>query len=124
MIELVISAMILVTVISFVTSLLYRIDGVWSDCADQRAAMCELSNQLERLTLLSPDQLSDAIESLEPSPTVARTLHEPVLNAQLITDEFGPRLVLQIDWQRRYPGRPVEMVAWIPQSHDNATEAP
>jgi hypothetical protein len=105
---------VLLVVMSFVSSLVFRIDFVWKDTGHHRAAMNELSNQLERLTLLSPDEVSAAIDRLEPSEMVSRTLHEPELSGELVKDDWGDRIVLKLNWRRPYPGKPVQLVAWLP----------
>lgn len=111
--ELIVSAVLLMTVMSFVTTICLRINLVWKDINHHRVAVCELSNQLEELTLLSPPEAQAAIESLQPSAICARSLRKPELAGKLIEDEFGSRIVLQIDWDRRNPGKPVELVGWI-----------
>jgi hypothetical protein len=114
MIEVVVAAGVLLVVMSFVSSLVFRIDFVWKDTGHHRAAMNELSNQLERLTLLSPDKISAAIEGLEPSEMVSRTLDKPELSGELVKDDWGDRIVLKLNWRRPYPGKPVQLVAWLP----------
>ena len=118
MIEVVVSAGILLVVMSFVASLTFRINLVWKDIGQHRAAMNELSNQLERLTLLADDDLAAAIALLEPSAVISQTLPEPALAGELIKDDWGNRLVLKLDWQRPHPAKPVQLVAWLPTHSD------
>lgn len=117
MIEAVVSAGMLLVVMSFVTSLAYKIDLVWQDTNDRLAATNELSNQLERLTVLSPEELSLELRSLEASEVAARTLHNPELTGEIINDPWGNRLVLRLNWQHRHAAPPVEMVAWLPTAN-------
>lgn len=116
MIECMVAAMILVTVISFVASLTFRIGLVWKDTAHHRVAINELSNQLERLTLLSPEEVVAALEELRPTQFASRTLREPELTGQWIEDDWGGRVVLRLNWHRQHEGKPVEMVAWLATS--------
>lgn len=113
-IEVLVTAGLLTVVMSFVSSMVFRINNVWRDTGHQRAAMNELSNQLERLTLMTPDEVSAAIDSLQPSDTVSRTLADPKFSGELIEDDWGHRIVLKLDWQRPYPGKPVQLVGWLP----------
>lgn len=113
MVELVVSAVLLITVMSFVTTLCFQINLVWKDIRHHRVALGELSNQLEQLTRLSPQQVRQAIKSLEPSAISSRTLKDPQLTGKLLEDDLGLRVVLQIDWQRRNPGKPVELAGWL-----------
>jgi hypothetical protein len=75
--------------------------------------MNELSNQLDRLVGLSPTELTAAIDAIEASDESRRTLLDPRLSAERIDDELGERVVLRLDWKRRYPGRPIELVGWL-----------
>lgn len=119
MIEVVVAAMLLVAVMTFVTTLAFRIDLVWRDTAHHRTAMNELSNQLEALTMLPADELTTAMAALQPSELATRTLAQPELTGKVTDDEFGRRVVLRLNWQRRHPGNPVELVAWLtPESND------
>ncbi len=112
-VETVVSAMLLVTVMSFFTTIVYRVDQVWRDTAHHRAAMMELSNQLEQLTLLSADEVRPQLDSLQPSASVASLLTDPVLAAEIVEDQWGSRLVLELNWQRPHPGTPVRLVGWL-----------
>ncbi len=116
MVELVISAMLLVTVMTFVTSLSYSINLVWKDIGHYRIATGELSNQLENLTRLSRQEAQERVASLRPSEFSARTLREPVLDGQLVEDNLGTRVVLKLNWKRRNPGPPVELAGWLSQN--------
>lgn len=112
-VELVVSSVILMTVMAFVTTLSFRVGLVWKDVRHQRIAVCELANQLEVLTLLSPDQAVEAIKNLQPSDGCNRTLTSPELKAALTEDELGTRISLSINWKRRIPGKPIELSGWI-----------
>jgi len=113
-IELVVSAAMLVVVMTFSTTLIVHIDHIWKEIGHHRIALNELSNHLDRLTHLEPAELDHAIESIAASPEAQRTLASPNLTAGRVNDEFGDRIVLRLDWRRRYPGRAVELVAWLP----------
>ncbi len=113
MVEMVISSLLLLTVMTFVTTLYFRINLVWKNIGHHRVAVAELSNQLESLTRLSPNEAQVAIESLEPSEYCARTLQAPELSGELLDDVLGKRIVLSLDWNRQTPGKPVELAGWL-----------
>ena len=113
LIESVVAASLLLVVMTFVSSLVFRIDEVWKDVGHKRIAMNELSNQLEVLSLLRQDQVVDAIATMEPSIETTRTLTGAQLTGELIDDQWGSRIVLHVDWQRKHPGKPITMSAWL-----------
>lgn len=112
-IELIVSAVLLMTVMSFMTTLCVRIDRVWKDISQQRVAVAELSNQLERLTLLPVDKIVAAIDGLEPSENCAMILPHPVLRGEIADDNLGRRITLKIHWQRQPVEKSVELSGWL-----------
>lgn len=112
-VEVLVSAIILMTIMTFVASLAVKVGLVWRDVGHQRVAICELANQLEELTLLSPAEAESAVKELEASVICARTLKSPELKGVLEKDELGTRVTLAIDWKRRHAGKPVELSGWI-----------
>ena len=112
-VELIISAVLLVTVMSFVTTICFRINLVWKDVNHHRVAMGELSNQLEVLTRLTRQEALAAVDAIQPSSVCASSLRNPELSGELVDDDFGSRIVLRINWDRRNPSNPVELAGWI-----------
>ncbi len=113
MLELIVSSMLMIVIMSFVTTLCFRVNLVWKDIAHHRVAAGELSNQLETLTRLSGDEAESALQSLEASKACQRTLANPTLEGVLLKDELGTRVTIQIDWERRFPGKPIMLAAWL-----------
>jgi hypothetical protein len=122
MFELLISAMVLISVMTFITSMCVQINFVWKDVGHHRAAVNELSNQLESLTRLAPDAAKEKLKKLEPSAMCERTLDRPEISGQLIKDNLGTRIVLKIDWNRRTPGQPVQLTGWLISRNQLDTE--
>jgi type II secretory pathway pseudopilin PulG len=112
--ELVVSAGMLIVVMTFVTTMAFRINQTWQQIGHQRIAMLELNNQIDRLIHLPPQQVDDAIQQIQSSPIAQRSLVDPKLTAERIDDQWGDRILVRIDWRRRFPGRPLELVAWLP----------
>lgn len=120
MIELVVAAGLLLVAMSFVVQMTHRVDHLWSDTSEHRVAIHELSSQLDRLSLLAPDEVSRQLETLRVAPQIAMTLKDASLSGKMIADELGNRVVLRLNWARRHPGNPLEMSAWVA----NADEVP
>ena len=114
LIELIVAAVVMVVVMNLVTTLCFRISLVWRDIGHHRVAVAELSNQLDRLTRMNSQQVLDAMKTLKPSELCERTLPEPQLSGELVQSEIGQQINLRLDWKRRHPGQPVELVGWIP----------
>lgn len=85
----------------------------------QNVATDELSNQLEQLLALSPATVADAIAQLEPSSWALQTLPNAKLSAELIDDQFGNRIVLEIQWQRIGDSTPLIAVGWLDTSQES-----
>lgn len=114
MIELVVAAIVMVIVMSLVTTLCFRISLVWQDIGHRRVAVAELSNQLDRLTRMNPQQVRDELQTLKPSELSKRTLREPQLTGKMVQSDAGHQINLRLDWKRHQGGQPVELVGWIP----------
>lgn len=119
MIELVVAAVVMTMVMSLITSLCFRISCIWQDTGHYRVAVAELSNQLDQLTQMSPELVLEELETLQPSEHCKRTLHDPQLDGELSQSEIGTQIRLQLNWSRRHPGQPVELVGWIPLRSKN-----
>lgn len=124
MIELIVSAVVLMTVMTFVTTLCFQINQTWKQIAQQRIATGELANQLESITRLTRTEAEHAIKQMQPSEACATVLVRPTLTGELVDDELGTRVRLQINWQRRFPGQPLELCGWLIESSkpDNAAK--
>ena len=112
--ELVVAAVVMVMVMSLVTTLCYRISLVWQDIGHHRVAIAELSNQLDQLTRMTPEQAREALDSIAPSELSQRTLRNPELKGSISPSEIGHRIQLELNWNRRHPGQPVGLTGWIP----------
>jgi prepilin-type N-terminal cleavage/methylation domain-containing protein len=122
LIELIVAATLLIGAMSIVAPLAVRSARLQQDSQHYQLALDELSNQLERLTGLDADALETALAKLTPSPTVRDVLPHPVLSAETIVDDDGRRLVLQLQWDRVGPARPLTLVAWLDPPTTNPEE--
>ena len=120
--EIIIAAIMLVTVMSFVASVCLRINFVWKDINHHRVAVNELTNQLESLTRLSTEEAKTAIDTIKASELCSRTLPNPMLSGEIIEDNIGNRVVLRLNWERPLDNpNPIELTGWIV---DRAAENP
>jgi hypothetical protein len=117
--ELLVSAVLLMTVMTFVTTLCLQVRLVCRDIDHHRLALNELSNHLETLTQLTPAEAKQFVKSLTPSPECASTLAGSTLSGIVTEDSIGTRVQLELDWKRRNPGQPVVLSGWI-QSNNGA----
>lgn len=121
LLECIVAASILSVALGTVTMAVFRIGRIWTDTGHYRIALQEVSNQLETLTQLPPEQLQTAIDSLAVSPTVQRTLVDVKLSGEVIQDQFGDRVKLQLTWGDGKTSRPIRMTAWLaePMTKEN-----
>ena len=113
MAELMVSAVVLMTIMSFATTLCFQVNRVWVDIADRRIATTELSNQLHRLSVMDGEQLNESLGTLEPSPFCRSNLDSPKFAVETSSDKIGTRIELALSWKRPYPTTPVKMAAWV-----------
>lgn len=117
--EMLVSAVILCTTVTVLTSLLFKCGMIWRDVSFHRVAVHELSAQLEELTLLDADSVGERIEQLEPSAICADRLPEAKLTGTLVEDSLGVRIELSINWKRAVESKPIVLCGWIVESEDS-----
>ena len=118
--DLLVTFTLLVAVMSILSPLTVRHGRLLQSHRDYRLALDELSNQAERLTSLSLEQLPVAVEQLAPSDFVAERLPGAELVGELHPAEAGVRVTLRIAWNSPERRRaPVALAVWVfpqPQS--------
>ena len=123
-VETLVAFTLLSTALAVATPLVVRNGRLLSEQQDYRLALDELSNQLDRLSALPPEQLTDALKKLEPSEFTASRLPTARLSGQLDADNGGQRLTLSLSWDepRRYRA-PITLTAWIyPRPQETGAE--
>ena len=126
--DLLVSFTLLVAVIGVATPLIVRHGRLLKSHRDYRLALDELSNQLDRLTALPPDELSQSIERLEPPAFLTERLPGAKLSGELQPVESGTRVTLKLSWNETERHRaPVTLAGWVfpsaPQPGSEPTEA-
>ena len=124
--ELIVSVAVLLTVMTITTSMLVNVNKIWKDIRSHRIAVCELGNQLERLTRMTKDEVESELEKLTASPICANSLREPDLTGTLAEDDLGYRVTLTIQYKNRFPGKQLSLSAWLNPSiaNEESKESP
>lgn len=121
----VLAAVVLVTItVTMIASMTIRIQHIWKEISYRRVAMAELNNQLEELTRLPLADIPQAIEKLEASDASATILSDLTLAGEITKDSLGTRITLQINWQRKVPGLPLQLSAWVSDPRTVNEEVP
>lgn len=125
MLDMFVAFTLIAATITIVTPLLFRHGRLLQSQRQYRVALEELTSQLDRLTLLSADELSRAVGKLQPSAFVVERLPGATIDAQLKEITGGAQQVtLQLAWNT--PGRrdaPVSLVGWVFPRPTAATNA-
>jgi len=122
--EVMVSIVLLMAIMSLVGNVCHRVNRIWFDVDHHRVAVNELSNHLEELTAMTPDQALVALKSIEPSDSCRLTLNAPELSGEISEDSLGQRVILRINWKQPFAANPVEMSGWIvsPQQEPEPTD--
>lgn len=118
-VEFLVSFAVLISTMTFVTTMAVQVNRIWKDIQHDRLAANELSNHLDVLTRLKGNQLITAAEKLTPSIFCQNGLADPRLSATLTSVPFGQRIDLELQWKRLPEPRTVRLSGWAIDS--NAT---
>ncbi len=113
-IEFVVACSLLGSLILFVVPSAIRIGQLQRDIRQDRIAMDEITNHLDRLAQLPPKQIQEELDRLAPSVFAKAGLPNPNLSGTLSNSEEGYRLALVISWEST--GRdaaPLTMATWV-----------
>jgi hypothetical protein len=121
-IELLVAATLLMCMIGILGPLTVRTSRICNDGRHMRMALDELSNQLDWLTSLDRDELTQALENLAPSEQVQQVLPDASLHGETLSDADGTRLILTLDWERPMKGVPISLTGWMAAQPVDRTE--
>jgi hypothetical protein len=85
--------------LTFATPLVVQHSRLLKAQRNYRLALDEVSNQIERLSLLPTDELAGALSQLKPSELIAAKLPGAELSSKLDDLDIGRRLTLRLSWQ-------------------------
>jgi len=122
--EALLAMFLLVGAMSVASSMIHRVNHLWSDSRSYQFAINELSNQLHELTRLTPEAAGENLDSISASEACKETLREPKLTGVLAEDELGARVTLQLTWKDRGEAKPVVLSAWLKTNAQDGESAP
>ena len=121
--EAIISFTLLSGALTFATPLVIKHSRLLKAQRNYRLALDEVSNKIERLSVLPADELSSALSQLKPSELIAAKLPGAELRGELDAADVGRRLTLRLSWQERQDcPMSVSLATWalpIPQRRAN-----
>jgi hypothetical protein len=89
-----------------------------------RVAMAEISNKMERLSLLSAAELPTAVEKLTPSEFAVERLPGAMLRGEFSESQFGQRVSLELTWdETNRQAAPVRLTTWLAPAESASQEA-
>lgn len=112
-IEAMVAIVILVAAMGFASTMIHRINRLWTGAQHHQFAISELSNQIDNFARLTPQQAGEALESINVSEACKETLKDASLSGEIIKDELGNRVTLKLTWNERKDANPVELSAWL-----------
>jgi hypothetical protein len=125
LIEVLVAFTLLASVFACCAPLVFRHGRLLASCRDYRLALDELSDQLDRLSAIDPEQLPTALEQLAPSAHAADRLHRARLSGELQPAEMGQRLTLRLSWdEAQRNAAPVTMATWIFPAKRSSAQSP
>jgi hypothetical protein len=113
-IEVLVGFIILSTALTLSLPLLVQHQRLLESARHYRLALDELSNQLDRLSLLPPSDVALEVARLTPSPFFAKQLPDAKLAGDLKAADIGQRITLRLTWTD-IPRRPttLALATWI-----------
>jgi hypothetical protein len=121
--DLLVSFTLLITAMTVATPLIVRHGRLLKSHRDYRLALDELSNQIDRLTALSPDELAQAAKQVSPSAFIAERLPGARLDCTLEPADVGTHVALTLSWNEAGRVRaPVALAAWVFNSKPAASK--
>lgn len=126
MAEVLVAFTLIGTLVAVAMPLLVQNNRLLRQQRNHRLAVEELSNQLDRLTHLSPDDLEPLVESLRPSEFIEERLPGAKVTGEIFSEDLGVRIELRINWQGRLAkAQPVVLSGWaLPEPNAGPEEEP
>jgi hypothetical protein len=115
LLEVLVAFSLLTSVLSLSVPLAVRHGRLLTSARHYRLALAELTNQLERLTALPPEDVEQAATAVSVSEFTAAHLPGAELSGAIQSADLGRRITLSIVWdepQRR--AAPLKLTAWAP----------
>ena len=126
MTELVVACTLLGSFVAVVVPATVRIGRAQQSLRQESIALEELTNQLDRISMLPVDQIQDELETLKVNELAASRLLNPKLSGEINESQDGYRIGLKITWDgSRQRDAPLTMSTFVypTQSQLNEEEA-
>ena len=112
--EVVVAFTLLTSVLALAAPLIVAHSRLLISQRHYRVALAEISNQMERLSLLSATELPEAVEKLTPSEFAVERLSGAKLKGELQETKFGQRVSLELSWDEiNRAEAPVRLTTWL-----------
>lgn len=112
-IEILVSATLLVALISSLAAMQYRLLLVAKDTKHYQLALHEAANQIIELQAAPLPKLDEAIELATINEEVLQALPGGKMQIEKIADTKGTRVIVRLTWERLGASVPVELTGWI-----------
>ena len=121
--EAIVAFTLLSAALTFATPLVIQHSRLLKAQRNYRLALDEVSNQIERLSLLPADDVSSGLSRLQPSELIANKLPGAELRGELDAEDIGRRLTLRLSWPGAH-GQPttVSLATWMPPASQRRAE--
>ena len=122
--EVIMAFTLLSSALAFSTPLIVRHKRLVQSQREYRLALDEASNQLDRLSIVPAEELSEAIPRLRPSEFVAARLPGVKLRGEVRPLDIGRRVQISISWgDEQHSAFLVTLAAWFLPEPAKASEA-
>jgi hypothetical protein len=119
--EVLVAFTLVTTLASLSLSSMVRHGRLLTSEQNYRLALDELSNQLDRLTALPANELSQAVKELQLTPFTAERLPDAKLVGEIAPSDIGQHVTLRLA-SRGSSGLNVSMAAWVFPSRSSLGE--
>lgn len=121
--ELVVACSLLGSFVAVVVPATVRIGRAQQSLRQERIALDELTNQLDRISLLPVDQIQDELVTLKASELSASSLLNPKLSGEINESQDGYRIVVKITWDgSRQRDAPLAMSTFVYPAQSQLSE--
>ena len=117
-VEALLALSLLVVAMNVASPLFHRVNHLTVDTQEYQFAINELSNQIDAIARLSPEQAAEALDLLSASPACKQTLADSSLVGSLSKDDLGTRVTLSLSWQDLDESNPLQLSAWLSSSDE------
>jgi hypothetical protein len=89
---------------------------LWQDTQHYQLALDELTNQMELISSMSSQERESALQNLQPSEILLKSLPDALLSAETRDDSDGLRVILNLQWNHSAGSPSISLEGWITAS--------